>query len=136
MLEAAPDINKSLNAALVRKFPPAHLLRTALLVQLGLALVLLGVVATGVLGPVGLVSGLWLVLSAQGMIPANASVLALHDYGHMAGTAAAVIGALQSAGRFFVTAMRIDGTTAMHEYRSKGIAAAVERTARDCGKKA
>ena len=30
------------------------------------------------------------------MIPANASVLALHDYGHMAGTAAAVIGALQS----------------------------------------
>ena len=47
-----------------------------------------------------------------------------------------IIGAMQSAGRFFVTAMRIDGTTAMHEYRSKGIAAAVERTARDCGKKA
>ncbi|HKU02922.1 MAG TPA: multidrug effflux MFS transporter [Arthrobacter sp.] len=93
---AALVLSAQLNAALVRKFPPAHLLRTALLVQLGLALVLLGVVATGVLGPVGLVSGLWLVLSAQGMIPANASVLALHDYGHMAGTAAAVIGALQS----------------------------------------
>jgi len=30
------------------------------------------------------------------MIPANASVLAMHNYGHMAGTAAAVIGALQS----------------------------------------
>ncbi|MGV0111401.1 hypothetical protein [Arthrobacter sp. CP30] len=28
--------------------------------------------------------------------PANASVLALHHYGHRAGTAAAVIGALQS----------------------------------------
>lgn len=93
---AALVLSAQLNAALVRKFPPVRLLRTALLVQLGLAIVLLGVVATGALGPVGLVAGLWLVLSAQGMIPANASVLALHDYGHMAGTAAAVIGALQS----------------------------------------
>ena len=93
---AALVLSAQLNAALVRKFPPVRLLRTALLVQLGLALVLLAVVATGAGGPIGLVAGLWLVLSAQGMIPANASVLALHNYGHMAGTAAAVIGALQS----------------------------------------
>ncbi|UTT69291.1 multidrug effflux MFS transporter [Arthrobacter sp. DNA4] len=93
---AALVLSAQLNAALVRKFPPVRLLRTALLVQLSLALVLLGVVATGAGGAVGLVAGLWLVLSAQGMIPANASVLALHNYGHMAGTAAAVIGALQS----------------------------------------
>ena len=53
-------------------------------------------VATGAGGTFGLIAGLWLVLSAQGMIPANASVLGLHNYGHMAGTAAAVIGALQS----------------------------------------
>lgn len=93
---AALVLSAQLNAALVRKFPPVRLLRTALLVQLCLALLLLVVVATGAGGVFGLVAALWLVLSAQGMIPANASVLALHDYGHMAGTAAAVIGALQS----------------------------------------
>jgi DHA1 family bicyclomycin/chloramphenicol resistance-like MFS transporter len=93
---AALVLSAQLNAALVRKFAPVRLLRTALLVQLGLALVLLVVVITGAGGPFGLVAGLWLVLSAQGMIPANASTLALHNYGHMAGTAAAVIGALQS----------------------------------------
>ncbi|MGN7250343.1 MULTISPECIES: multidrug effflux MFS transporter [unclassified Arthrobacter] len=89
-------LSAQLNAALVRKFPPVRLLRTALLVQLGLALLLLVLVATGTGGLFGLMAGLWLVLSAQGMIPANASVLALHNYGHMAGTATAVIGALQS----------------------------------------
>ncbi|TQJ38723.1 DHA1 family bicyclomycin/chloramphenicol resistance-like MFS transporter [Arthrobacter sp. SLBN-112] len=93
---AALVLSAQLNAALVRKFPPVRLLRTALLVQLCLALLLLVVVATGAGGVFGLVAALWLVLSAQGMVPANASVLALHNYGHMAGTAAAVIGALQS----------------------------------------
>ncbi|MDP9696648.1 UNVERIFIED_ORG: DHA1 family bicyclomycin/chloramphenicol resistance-like MFS transporter [Arthrobacter globiformis] len=93
---AALVLSAQLNAALVRKFGPVRLLRAAILVQLGLALLLLVVVATRAGGPFGLMAGLWLVLSAQGMIPANASVLALHNYGHMAGTAAAVIGALQS----------------------------------------
>lgn len=93
---AALVLSAQLNAALVRKFPPVRLLRTALLVQLCLALLLLMVVVTGAGGAFGLVAALWLVLSAQGMVPANASVLALHNYGHMAGTAAAVIGALQS----------------------------------------
>ncbi|NUP58883.1 MAG: multidrug effflux MFS transporter [Pseudarthrobacter sp.] len=93
---AALVLSAQLNAALVRKFPPVRLLRTALLVQLACALLLLAVVATGAGGALGLMAGLWLVLAAQGMIPANASVLALHNYGHMAGTAAAVIGALQS----------------------------------------
>ena len=93
---AALVLSAQLNAALVRKFPPVRLLRTALLVQLGLALLLLVVVVTGAGGPFGLMAGLWLVLSAQGMIPANASVLALHHYGRTAGTAAAVIGAMQS----------------------------------------
>ena len=93
---AALVLSAQLNAALVKKFPPVRLLRTALLVQLVLALLLLVVVATGAGGAFGAIAGLWLVLSMQGMVPANASVLALHNYGHMAGTAAAVIGALQS----------------------------------------
>ena len=93
---AALVLSAQLNAALVRKVPPVRLLRTAVIVQLGLALLLLAAVSTGTGGAFGLMAGLWLVLGVQGMIPANASVLALHNYGHMAGTAAAVIGALQS----------------------------------------
>lgn len=93
---AALVLSAQVNAALVRKFPPIRLLRTAVLVQLALALLLLAAVASGAGGAFGLMAGLWLVLAAQGMIPANASVLALHNYGHVAGTAAAVIGALQS----------------------------------------
>ncbi len=85
-----------LNAALVRRAAPIRVLRVAVVVQMGCALVLLTIVLTGFGGIVGLVAGLWLVLGTQGMIPANASVLALHNYGSMAGTAAAVIGALQS----------------------------------------
>ncbi|MHA7210319.1 MFS transporter [Arthrobacter sp. MDT1-65] len=85
-----------LNAALVRHAAPIRVLRVAVIVQLGCALILLTLVLTGIGGIVGLVTGLWPVLGTQGPIPANASVLALHDDGHMAGTAAAVIGALQS----------------------------------------
>ncbi|MFJ6001525.1 multidrug effflux MFS transporter [Arthrobacter sp. NPDC092385] len=85
-----------LNAALVRRAAPIRVLRIAVIVQMGCALILLAIVLTGFGGIVGLVAGLWLVLGTQGMIPANASVLALHNYGHMAGTAAAVIGSLQS----------------------------------------
>lgn len=84
-----------LNAALVRRVAPIRLLRAALLVQLGLAVILLSVVLTGFGGLAGLVIALWFTLGMQGMIPANASVLALGGYGHMAGTAAALMGAMQ-----------------------------------------
>lgn len=89
-------LSAQLNASLVRKVSPARLLRAAAVAQLVFALILLAVAATGFGGVVGLIAALWLVLGTQGMIPANASVLALNSYGHMAGTAAAVIGALQS----------------------------------------
>jgi len=52
------------------------------------------------------------------------------------GDARRAIAAMQAGGRFSVTALRVDGTTSVHAYRSKGIASAVERTARDCGKAA
>ncbi len=89
-------LSAQVNAALVRKVAPARLLRTAAVAQLVFAVILVVVAATGFGGVVGLIACLWLVLGTQGMIPANASVLALNSYGHMAGTAAAVIGALQS----------------------------------------
>jgi len=85
-----------INASLVRRVSPARILRVAALVQLVCASLLLLVAITGIGGLPALLGALWLVLGTQGMIPPNASVLALNDYGHMAGTAAAVIGALQA----------------------------------------
>lgn len=89
-------LSAQVNASLVRRVSPAKLLRTAAVAQLVFALVLVAVAVTGFGGVIGLIAALWLVLGTQGMIPANASVLALNSYGQMAGTAAAVIGALQS----------------------------------------
>lgn len=89
-------LSAQLNAHLVRKVAPIRILRVAIILQLTFALLLLVVVVTGFGGVVGVVVGLWLVLGMQGMIPANATVLALGRYGHMAGTAAALIGAMQS----------------------------------------
>ncbi|GII99576.1 DHA1 family bicyclomycin/chloramphenicol resistance-like MFS transporter [Sediminihabitans luteus] len=89
-------ISAQVNAALVRRVAPIRLLRAALVAQAGFAVVLLVVALTGAGGLVGLLVALWLVLSMQGMIPANASALALSRHGEMAGTAAAVIGAFQS----------------------------------------
>jgi MFS transporter, DHA1 family, multidrug resistance protein len=47
-------------------------------------------------GLMGLLVVLWAVLAFQGLIPANASALAMSRHGEIAGTAAAVIGAVQS----------------------------------------
>ena len=89
-------LSAQVNATLVRRVSPARLLRAASIAQLLFAILLVGIAVTGFGGVIGLIAGLWLVLGTQGMIPANASVLALNTYGHMAGTSAAVIGALQS----------------------------------------
>ncbi|WP_066463985.1 multidrug effflux MFS transporter [Sanguibacter suarezii] len=89
-------LSAQLNAYLVRKVAPIRILRVAMILQLIFAVILLVVILTGVGGVVGVVAALWLVLGMQGMIPANATVLALGRYGHMAGTAAALIGAMQS----------------------------------------
>ena len=89
-------LSAQLNAYLVRKVAPIRILRVAIIGQLLFAVTLLVIIVTGFGGVVGVVAGLWLVLGMQGMIPANATVLALGRYGHMAGTAAALIGAMQS----------------------------------------
>lgn len=84
------------NASLVRRVAPVRLLRVALVIQAVFAVGLLVVAVTGAGGIVGIVAALFLVLSMQGLIPANASALALTRHGEIAGTAAAVIGAFQS----------------------------------------
>ena len=87
-------VTAQVNAALVQRAAPLRILRVAAPALLVLALLLPLVIALD-LGVIGLIAVLWLVLGMQGFIMANASALALNDYGHMAGTAAALIGCLQ-----------------------------------------
>lgn len=84
------------NATLVRRVAPIRILRTALVLQAVFAAALLVLAITGGGGLLGLLIALWLVMAMQGLIPANASALALSRHGEMAGTAAAVIGAFQA----------------------------------------
>lgn len=85
------------NAYLVKRVAPLRVLRVAIVVQAVLGLTLVAVTASGLGGLALLCVVLWLMLSMQGLVPGNASVLALNDYGHMAGTAAAFLGAMQAA---------------------------------------
>jgi MFS transporter, DHA1 family, multidrug resistance protein len=84
------------NAALVRKIAPIRLVRAALAIQGVFAVALLVIAITGFGGLIGLLVALWIVIAFQGLIPANASAIALSRHGERAGTAAAVIGAVQS----------------------------------------
>jgi DHA1 family bicyclomycin/chloramphenicol resistance-like MFS transporter len=89
-------LSAQVNAALVRRIAPVRLLRTALVVQSVFALGLLVVALTEAGGLLGLLAVLWVVVAFQGLIPANASALALSRHGERAGSAAAVIGAVQA----------------------------------------
>ena len=83
------------NAALVHRSSPMRILRVAVPVLLVLSLLLPVIILTGLGGVFGLSAVLWLVLGMHGLIAANSTVTALGNYGHMAGSAAALIGALQ-----------------------------------------
>jgi len=89
-------IASQVNAALVRRHSPVRILRVALPAALALAVGLLAVAATGAGGILGLLVPLWLVMAAVMFIPANATASALTMHGERAGTAAALIGALQT----------------------------------------
>lgn len=84
------------NAALVRRHSPLAVLRVAVPLVLALALVLLAVAVTGAGGVLGLLVALWLVMSAVLLLPANGTALALTRHGERAGSAAALVGALQT----------------------------------------
>ncbi|WP_418277549.1 multidrug effflux MFS transporter [Isoptericola jiangsuensis] len=89
-------VSAQINASLVRRVAPIRVLRAALVMQGVFAVGLLAVAITQAGGVVGLLVMLWIVLAFQGLIPANASAIALSRHGERAGTAAAVIGAVQS----------------------------------------
>jgi DHA1 family bicyclomycin/chloramphenicol resistance-like MFS transporter len=89
-------LSAQVNASLVRRVAPIRLLRTAIVAQVAMSVLLVVVAVTQLGGLIGLLVALWLVLAFQGLIPANASALALSRHGEIAGTSAAMIGAVQS----------------------------------------
>src|SRR5665648_995184 len=85
-----------LNGWLVHRVAPIRILRAALPVAILLALTLLVIAHTGAGGLIGLLMPLWFLLAVNGLVPPNASALALTRHGERAGTAAALIGSLQA----------------------------------------
>lgn len=89
-------LGAQVNAALVRRFEPLHLLRVAVPLVLGLSVVLLVVAWRDFGGLIGLMVPLWLILTVNSVVPPNSTALALSRHGDRAGSAAALIGAMQA----------------------------------------
>jgi DHA1 family bicyclomycin/chloramphenicol resistance-like MFS transporter len=84
-----------LNPVLLRRFEPRQLLFAAVVAGSAAALVLLTVALLGLGGVIGFLVALWLVLFAVGLALPNAPAVALSRHGEAAGTAAALLGAVQ-----------------------------------------
>jgi MFS transporter, DHA1 family, multidrug resistance protein len=84
-----------LNVRLLRRWTPSQVLVSALAFGAVAGLVLLLFAATGFGGIAGVLVPLWLVLASAGLAFPNAPALALSRHGEAAGTAAALLGAVQ-----------------------------------------
>ncbi|SNY57270.1 MFS transporter, DHA1 family, bicyclomycin/chloramphenicol resistance protein [Paractinoplanes atraurantiacus] len=84
-----------LNVRLLRRWQPSQILGFALVVGVLGGVALLAVAETGFGGLWGLLIPLWIVLAAVGLAMPNAPALALSRHGEAAGTAAALLGAVQ-----------------------------------------
>ena len=84
-----------LNVRLLRRWAPAQILTAALIAGLASGIVLLIFAQTGFGGLLGVLIPLWLVLAAVGLIMPNGPAIALNRHGEAAGTAAALLGAVQ-----------------------------------------
>jgi|tagenome__1003787_1003787.scaffolds.fasta_scaffold20895736_2 DHA1 family bicyclomycin/chloramphenicol resistance-like MFS transporter len=84
-----------LNVRLLRRFSPAHILISALLVGSVSGLLMVAFALTGIGGLVGILAPLWVVLASVGFALPNAPALALSRHGEAAGTASAMLGAVQ-----------------------------------------
>jgi DHA1 family bicyclomycin/chloramphenicol resistance-like MFS transporter len=83
------------NARVVQRVEPDLLVRRALPVMLaGAALLFVPALLPG-LGLVALLPPIWVMLASLGFVTANAVVIALEPHGEAAGTASAVLGAVQ-----------------------------------------
>jgi DHA1 family bicyclomycin/chloramphenicol resistance-like MFS transporter len=84
-----------LNPVLLRRWSPARILVGATGAGVLSGVVLLWLAATGTGGLLGIVLPLWAVLAASGLALPNGPALALAGYGQSAGSAAAMLGAVQ-----------------------------------------
>ncbi len=83
------------NVRLLRRWTPQQIMGGALIAGLVFGLVMLVLAATDTGGLVGILIPLWLVLVTVGLAMPNAPALALARHGEAAGTAAALLGAVQ-----------------------------------------
>ncbi|MFG1677510.1 multidrug effflux MFS transporter [Micromonospora sp. NPDC049282] len=83
------------NVRLLRRHPPQRILVAALGVGTLAGLALVGFAATNLGGLPALLVSLWVVLAAAGLAMPNAPALALSRHGEAAGTASALLGAVQ-----------------------------------------
>jgi len=84
-----------LNVRLLRRYTPQRILVTALAVGAVAGFGLLVFAVTGFGGLPAILVSLWVVLAASGLAMPNAPALALSRHGEAAGTAAALLGAVQ-----------------------------------------
>ncbi|MFI6821009.1 multidrug effflux MFS transporter [Micromonospora sp. NPDC050187] len=84
-----------LNVRLLRRYTPQRILLVSLVAGTVAALGLLVFAATGLGGLPALLATLWVVLAAAGLAMPNAPALALSRHGEAAGTASALLGAVQ-----------------------------------------
>jgi DHA1 family bicyclomycin/chloramphenicol resistance-like MFS transporter len=84
-----------LNVRLLRRYSPQRILAGALIGGSVAGLLLVGFAATGIGGLPVILALLWAVLAAAGLALPNSPALALSRHGEAAGTAAALLGAVQ-----------------------------------------
>ncbi|MBV2353966.1 multidrug effflux MFS transporter [Streptomyces sp. J2-1] len=84
-----------LNVRLLRRWSPMRVLVTAVIAATAAGVLLLALSAADIGGMTGVLLPLWLALFATGFAMPNAPALALSRHGHFAGTAAALLGAVQ-----------------------------------------
>ncbi|TCK19884.1 multidrug effflux MFS transporter [Pseudonocardia endophytica] len=88
-------IGTQLNPVFLRRYEPRRILTVAVLAGVAIGAVLFTLTATGTGGLPALLAGVWALLLSAGFVLPNAPALALARYGESAGTAAALLGALQ-----------------------------------------
>ncbi|MEU4142997.1 multidrug effflux MFS transporter [Streptomyces parvulus] len=121
-------IGTQLNALLLRTRSPQHILRRALTMAAGFSVLLLAAGVSGQGGLWAVLLPLWGTLTATGFVMPNAPALALSRHGQFAGTAAALLGAVQfgvGAVAAPLVGMIGTGTTAMATVIAGGLILAV-----------
>src|SRR5699024_266191 len=108
------------NAALVRHFAPVRVLRLAILVSITIGAALLTISITGFGGFWGIAIPLAFMLMVNNFVASNGGAIALSRHGERAGSAAAVMGAMQMG--FSGIAASLVGVLAEHVSNSVAMA--------------